>query len=105
AEAAEAVALYVHRIRLGVGAMAAALGGLDALVFTAGIGENAAQVRAGVAEGLGWLGAQLDEGANLRAGPRISTPDSAVGLWVIPTDEEASLRAAALSVLDGSGPG
>lgn len=98
-EAKEAVALYVHRIRLGIGAMAAALQGCDAVVFTAGVGENAAPVRAAVADGLGWLGARLDAQANERGGPRISAKESRLGLWVIPTDEEASLHAAALQVL------
>lgn len=98
-EAAEAVALYVYRIVTSIGAMAAALGGLDAVVFTAGVGENAAEVRAGVAEGLGWLGAELDAPANAAGGPCISTAASRVGLWVIPTDEEAVLARAARDLL------
>jgi acetate kinase len=87
-EAAEAVDLFVYRIGRELGSLAAALGGLDVLVFTGGIGEHAASVRARVCADARWLGARLDPAANLAGGPRISTPDSAVSLWVIPTDEE-----------------
>ena len=66
----------------------ALLGGLDALVFTAGIGEHAAPVREQVCRNAEWLGIDLDAAANLRNGPRISTPGSGVSAWVIPTDEE-----------------
>jgi acetate kinase len=61
---------------------------VDALVFTAGIGEHAAPVRAAVCEHLAWLGLALDTAANERHGPRISARDCAVSAWVIPTDEE-----------------
>ena len=64
------------------------LGGLDALVFTAGIGENDAQLREAVMTRLGWLGASLDRDANERHGPRISSQDSKISVWVIPTNEE-----------------
>lgn len=94
-EAQEAVALYVHRITRELGALAAVLGGLDAIVFTAGIGEHAAPIRAQVCAQAAWLGVRLDEAANaaasgLRDGQslRISKPDSAVAVWVMPTDEE-----------------
>jgi len=79
---------FVYRIGLHAGMLAAALGGLDAFVFTAGIGENSAMIRAHVAEKLGWLGAELDPAANAAAGSTISTPNSRVTLYVIPTDEE-----------------
>lgn len=69
AEARLAVDVYLHRLRAGIAAMAAALGGLDALVFTGGVGEHAPQVRAGAAAGLGFLGVTLDAGANLAVGP------------------------------------
>ena len=94
-EAREAVELYVHRITRELGSLAAVLGGLDAIVFTAGIGEHAAPVRAQVCQQAAWLGVRLDEAANARASGlddgqslRISGPDSAVAVWVIPTDEE-----------------
>jgi acetate kinase len=86
--AAEAVDLYVYRIGRELGSLAAALGGLDALVFTAGIGEHAAAIRARVCRATAWLGLTLDEGANEAGGPRISREGSAVSAWVIPTDEE-----------------
>ncbi len=83
-----AVELFVYRIGRELGSLAAALGGLDALVFTAGIGEHAAPIRASVCEGAAWLGVHLDREANARGGPRISADDSAVSAWVIPTNEE-----------------
>jgi acetate kinase len=86
--AQEAVDLFVYRIGRELGSLTAALGGLDILVFTAGIGENAAPVRAKVCEQARWLGVRLEESANLKGGPRISRDDSEVSVWVIPTDEE-----------------
>jgi acetate kinase len=86
--AAEAVDLFVYRIGRELGSLAAALGGLDVLVFTAGIGEHAAAVRARVCAGAEWLGLRLDEAANRRGGPRISRVESVISAWVIPTDEE-----------------
>lgn len=83
-----AVDLYVYRIGRELGSLAAALGGLDALVFTAGIGENAAPVRASVCEHAAWLGVTLDGDANARNERRISAADSKVSVWVLPTDEE-----------------
>ena len=86
--AAEAVDLFVYRIGRELGSLAAALGGLDALVFTGGIGENAAPVRARVCRDAAWLGLELDEAANEAGGPRISTGSSRVAAWVVPTNEE-----------------
>ncbi len=83
-----AVELFVYRIGREIGSLAAALGGLDALVFTAGIGEHAAPVRAAVSEKAAWLGVELDAAANDAGGPRISTAASRVAAWVIPTNEE-----------------
>jgi acetate kinase len=83
-----AIDLFVYRIGREVGSLAAALGGLDALVFTAGIGEHAAPIRAAVCRRAQWLGVELDEAANAAGGPRISTTSSRVGAWVIPTNEE-----------------
>jgi len=86
--AAEAVELFVYRITRELGSLAAALGGLDALVFTGGIGENAAPIRERVCRAAQWLGLEFDEKANTVGGPRISREQSRVRAWVIPTDEE-----------------
>jgi acetate kinase len=86
--AAEALDQFVYRIARELGSLAAALGGLDALVFTGGIGENAAPIRARVCRDAGWLGLELDEEANARGGPCVSRAGSRVSAWVIPTDEE-----------------
>jgi acetate kinase len=87
--AVEAVAHFVYRAALETGALAAALEGVDALVFTGGIGEHAVAVRAQLCEKLHWLGIRLDAAANASNAVKISTPDSAVTVCVIPTDEEA----------------
>jgi len=89
--AREAVALFVFRIAREAGALASSLGGLDGLVFTAGIGEHAPEIRAMVCDRLGWLGIRLDAAANARPNGRISAADSRVEVWVIPTDEEAMI--------------
>ncbi|CAN7372759.1 acetate/propionate family kinase [Phenylobacterium sp. LjRoot219] len=86
--AAEAVALFVYRIVREAGSLAAALGGVDGVVFTAGIGENDPTVRSAVAAGCGWLGLELDEARNRGGEARISSDASRVAAWVIPTDEE-----------------
>src|SRR5437660_11820067 len=86
--AAEAIDLFVYRISRELGSLAATLGGLDALVFTGGIGENAAPLRAKVCQNAGWLGVEFNDAANVAGGPRISTPNSKVAVWVIPTNEE-----------------
>ncbi len=86
--AAEAIDYYVYQIVKFAGAFTAALGGLDAFVFTAGIGENDPPLRAAAVQKLAWLGAELDVDANNRNGPRISTERSKVSFWVIPTNEE-----------------
>jgi acetate kinase len=93
-EAREAIDLYVYRIGRELGSLAAALGGLDAIVFTAGIGEHAPDIRARVCQDAAWLGGRLDEPVNRQAVPaegggrRISTEASRVSAWVIPTNEE-----------------
>ena len=84
----DVIALFVHRIVREIGSMAAALGGIDGLVFTGGIGENDAATRAEVMRGCCWLGLRADEARNLEPTGRISAPDSRVEAWVIPTDEE-----------------
>ena len=83
-----AVDFFVYRVGRELGSLAAALGGLDAVVFTAGIGERSVQVRARVCRQAEWLGIDLDQGANARGGPRISTEKSRTAAWVIPTNEE-----------------
>jgi acetate kinase len=87
-QAAEAIALFVHRIIREIGSLVAALGGLDGLVFTAGIGENDAATRAEVAAGCAWLGLTLDLVRNAAGMGRISTDGSRLSAWVVPTDEE-----------------
>jgi acetate kinase len=86
--AEDAVALFVYRICRELGSLAAALGGLDALVFTAGIGEHASQIRRRVCENAAWLGVCLDETANAAGGPRITLAGGRVSAWIIPTDED-----------------
>ena len=88
AEAKEAIDLFVHRIGRELGALAFTLGGIDAIVFSAGIGEKSALVRERVCRGARWLGVDLDQTANRAGAGRISTAGSAVQAWVIPTDEE-----------------
>lgn len=87
-QAVEAVALFVYRLHRELGSLVAALGGLDALIFTAGIGEHAAPVRAQVCEQAAWLGIEIDRVANEQHQTQISTATSRVSVWVIPTDEE-----------------
>jgi acetate kinase len=86
--AAEAVDLFVYHIGRQLGSLAAAIGGLDALVFTAGIGEHAAEIRRRVCVDAAWLGIDLDEAANAAGGPRLSRAKSRTSAWVIPTDED-----------------
>jgi len=89
--AREAIELFTYRIACEAGGLISALGGLDGLVFTAGIGEHAPAIRAAIAARLSWLGLRLDPAAN-QAGPgRISTEDSAIAVFVIPTNEEAMI--------------
>jgi len=84
-----AIDLYVYRVRRELGSLAAALGGLDAIVFTGGIGENSPVIRARICQDAAWLGVELDEGANLKGGaPRISTLKSQTSACVIQTNEE-----------------
>ena len=90
---------FAYRIGLHAGMLAAALGGLDAFVFTAGIGENSPSIRARIVERLAWLGGVLNEDGNASGGPLISGPSSRVGLYVVPTDEELMIARHTLAVL------
>lgn len=87
-EAAEAIALFVHRIVREIGSLAAALGGLDGIVFTGGIGENDQATRAEIADGCAWLGLTLDRRRNVHGRGRISSDSSRVQAWIVPTNEE-----------------
>jgi acetate kinase len=90
---------FVYRIGRELGSLAAALGGLDAVVLTAGIGENSPEIRARICAGAAWLGVRLDEAANRAGGPRISAADSRLSVWVIPTDEERMIAEHTLAVV------
>ena len=94
-----ALDLYVYRIGRELGSLAAALGGLDALVFTAGIGENAVLIRERVCRDAAWLGLELDAAANSGGGPRITTARSRVTGWMIPTNEELMIARHTLRIL------
>jgi acetate kinase len=83
-----AVDYFVHHVAAEIGVLAAVLGGLEGLVFTAGIGENSPEVPARILAACAWLGCEVDIAANQPGGPRISAPGSAVSAWVVPTNEE-----------------
>ncbi len=97
--AAFAVEYFVYRVALQVGMLAAAMQGIDGFVFTAGIGENSAGIRARIVERLGWLGMSLDPAENARHAPRISRADSLIPVHVVPTDEEFMIAQHTLSQL------
>ena len=98
-----AIDLFVHAIKHQLGSLAATLGGLDGIVFTAGIGENSSLVRERVCRDAAWLGVELDDSANAagEAG-RISTAASAVSAWIIPTDEEVVIAEHTRRIIDGN---
>jgi acetate kinase len=97
--AEEAVELFVYRVARELGALAASLGGLDGLVFTGGIGEHSPEIRRRVCDRSRWLGIVLDPDANEGGGLRISTPQSRVSVWMIPTDEERTIARQTIVVL------
>jgi len=99
-----AVDLFLYRIGRELGSLAAALGGLDAIVFTAGIGENAVAVRERACRDAAWLGVEIDAAANAEGGPRISTGASRVSAWVIPTNEELMIARHARDLLGSTRP-
>jgi acetate kinase len=106
-EARQAIELYAYRLNQQLGSMAAALGGLDALIFTAGIGENSATMRQRVGSGAAWLGLALDAAANQAAASSarcISLATSRVAAWVIPTNEELMIARHTQAVLRGNAP-
>ena len=98
-----AVDYFVYRVGLHAGMLAAALGGLDAFVFTAGIGENSVTIRSRIAEKLAWLGAVFDNEANAAQKSVISRPESRVTLCVVPTDEELMIARHTLALIPGTG--
>ena len=95
--AQEAIELFVYRVGREIGSLAAALGGLDALVFTGGIGEHSAEIREKVCHQAAWLGLKLDDSANAATATRISRLDSKVSAWIVPTDENLMIAKHTLS--------
>jgi acetate kinase len=94
---------FVYHVSRQLGTLAAVLEGLDGIVFTAGIGEHSAEIRQRICVRAAWLGVRLDEAANRSGGPRISTADSAVSAWVIPTDEEMMIASHTLRITGATG--
>ena len=101
-EAAEAVDLFCYRVAREIGAMVAALEGLDAIVFTGGIGENSPEIRDKICNRLGWIGAQLDRASNQSGNTVLNSNGSRVSILRVPADEEAVIaRHAASALTDG----
>jgi acetate kinase len=100
-EAAEAIALFAWRAARETGALATALGGMDGLVFSAGIGENSAEIRSRICGHLAWMGVALDERANAVNDAVISAPDSRITVRVVPTDEERMIVQHTINMLEG----
>jgi acetate kinase len=98
-EARLAVDFFVYRVAKEIGALTAFLGGIDGLVFTAGIGENSPEIRQRICEASSWLGLELDADANASGGPRISSPQSKISAWVVPTNEELMIARHTWSLL------
>ncbi|MGH8850707.1 MAG: acetate/propionate family kinase, partial [Casimicrobiaceae bacterium] len=94
-----AIELFCYRARRELGSLAAALGGIDAIVFTGGIGEHAAAVREQICRDAAWLGIDLDAASNAAGGPRISREGSRASAWVIATDEESVIARHTRAVL------
>jgi acetate kinase len=97
-EAKQAIAYFVHHVRMQIGALSATLCGVDALVFTAGVGEHSSRVRSEVCSRLGWLGLTLDEAANAANALRIEHPGAKTPIFVIATDEEAMIARHTIAV-------
>ena len=98
-EAEEAIALFVYRIVRECGSHIAALGGLDALVFTGGVGENSRRVRSGISAGLAWAGIRIDPDANANGSPLLSPAGSPVSVFVLPADEESEIARDCLALV------
>ena len=96
-----AVEVFCNRVARHIASLAAALGGLDGIVFTAGVGENAAAVRSAISRACAWLGLELDEEANREHRERISTPSSRVAAYVIKTDENLMIARHARALVRG----
>jgi acetate kinase len=103
-EARLAVDYFIYCAAKEIAALAAVLGGIDGLVFTAGIGENSTEIRDRICEACKWLGVELDAEANANCGPRISTPQSKVSAWVIPTNEELMIARHTWALLERMQP-
>ncbi len=97
-----AIDYFVYRASREIGSLAGALGGLDTLVFTGGIGANDPAIRRAICGACGWLGVSIDDTANSNADERISAGGSDVDVWVIPTDEEAQIARQTLRLLDNA---
>ena len=97
--AKQAIDLFCYRAASEIAALVPALGGLDALVFTAGIGENSAATRAGICARLGWLGITLDAAANKKGATRISAKDASCDVLVIPTNEDAVIAQSTIELV------
>ncbi|WP_193369885.1 acetate/propionate family kinase [Pelagibius marinus] len=101
-EARQAVEMFCDRVAQQIAGLAALLGGLDAVVFTAGIGERSAPIRAAICARLAWLGAELDPAANAAGEARIAAAASRLGLWIVPTDEESMIARHSRGLLAGA---
>jgi acetate kinase len=99
-----AVEYFVYHVTRTAGALAAAMGGIDGMVFTAGIGEHSPEIRARVLRRLSWLGFSLDEAANQKGGPLLTRPDSARPAYAIPTDEELVIARHTLALIGAAAP-
>lgn len=98
--ATEAIDFFVYRVACELGSLVSALGGIDALVFTAGIGENSSEIRSRICARSTWLGINLDNIANNSNELCISKPDSTVSVWVVPTNEEYIIACHIIEALD-----
>ncbi len=103
-DARQAIRVFVHRVVQGVAAMAASMGGIDGLVFTAGIGEHAGPVRSAIVRGLALFGAKIDDSANAVNAMDIAGPGSRMALRIIPTDEEHMIARHTVAVIESTGP-
>lgn len=99
-----AIELFVHHVVRAIGSLAATLGGVDAIIFTAGIGEHATSIREAICQRCAWLGVQLDENANRAGQPCITEKNSPVQVWIIPTDEQRMIAEQTYALLTDNNP-